>query len=233
MKYVLIGILVFIIAIWYLSQKAKQELKSESDKSRPVQSTPNPPSHSSSQRKKTQSNFEDIYNSNIPYEWYQQNRSFLESMRKKYGNLLDRWANSRNINTSPKIQLKNLSEFVSFMDEELLICKQKGEYYEAWFYQYLTTPDYIEKRRSELQNLAENIEDLQAKFEKRKNELVDLDARIIQALKQNDGILQSEFAKLFDVSVKNDVCEKLYFMEKNGDLQRIKSGKSYILHYLK
>lgn len=232
MEYVIAAIVIFVVVVFYM---AKKENKSDKNTNLPVcnkntHSNNNILTINNASPYPSRNHLLDI---NIPYDWYSRNKSFLEPMRKKYGFLLEQWADSRNIDTSPQTQLNNLSEFVNFMDESLRICKQKGRYFEAWFYQYLADPNYIEKRRSDLQNLTENIEDLQAKFDKRKKELVNLDARIVQALKENDGILQSEFSKLFDASVRNDVRGKLYFMEKSGALQRIKSGKSYILHYNK
>jgi len=82
-----------------------------------------------------------------------------------------------------------------------------------------------------LNELTANFDELQANFIKRNKELANLDDRIIQMLKEHPNALQSDFVKMFDPIVKNDVREKLYYMEKSGELQRTKSGRSYILHY--
>ena len=74
---------------------------------------------------------------------------------------------------------------------------------------------------------------MQSDFEKRSCQLSNLDKIIVKMLIDNPGILQSEFIKMFDPLVQNDVREKLYFMEKAGKLERTKSGRSYILNYKK
>ena len=55
---------------------------------------------------------------------------------------------------------------------------------------------------------------------------------VILLLKENDGILQSDFWKLFD----DEICQAaasdiVYALLKEGKIERTKVGRSYSLHY--
>ena len=143
--------------------------------------------------------------------------------------VLNKWIDSRK--KSPKELYNALKSFVTYLEDVEYLCKSKGECYEFWFREILTTPDYITKRKNELNELSQNLEALQRQYEKKKSELLSLDSRITKALIENDGILQSDFIKKFDPLIENEVREKLYYLSKEGKLQRIKTGRSYTLHY--
>ena len=72
-----------------------------------------------------------------------------------------------------------------------------------------------------------NLDELQQIYEKKQ----DLFPAVVNLLKANDGILQSEFKQLFDEPFQNDVTSILYNLHKEGKLERIKQGKTYILHF--
>jgi hypothetical protein len=167
----------------------------------------------------------------LPFGWIYHNNEFVSRISGEYSHFLNMWLDSRN--KSPKEQYQALKSFVMYLDDAGKLCKSKGECFEFWFYEHLAQKDYIEKRKSELEKLTANFDKLQSDFEKRIGHLSDIDKRIVKMLIGNPGILQSEFIKMFDPLVQNDVREKLYFMEKAGKLERTKSGRSYILNYKK
>lgn len=165
----------------------------------------------------------------LPWGWVTHNNDFTGKIGKEYTYFLNNWLDSRN--KSPKEQYSALKSFILYLEDAEKLCKAKGECFELWFCEYLITKDYIKKRKRELEALTANLDELQSNFIKRNEELSGLDERIIKMLIDNPGILQSEFIKMFDSLIQNDVREKLYFMEKSGKLERTKSGRSYILHY--
>lgn len=165
----------------------------------------------------------------LPWGWHTYAKEFTDKIGGEYSHILNTWLESKS--KSPKEQYFALKSFVLYLEDVAKLCRTKGECFEFWFYNDLASPEYIQKRKSELEELTANFNKLQADFEKRNKEFSGLDERIIKALIANPGILQSDFVKLFDSLVQNDVREKLYFMEKSGELERKKSGKSYILHY--
>lgn len=165
----------------------------------------------------------------LPWGWHTHTKEFTNKINNEYSYFLNMWLESRS--KSPLDQYSALKSFVLYLEDAEKLCKAKGECFEFWFYNVLTSPDYIQKRKSELEELTANLDELQSNFIKRNEELSGLDERIIKMLIDNPGILQSEFIKMFDSLIQNDVREKLYFMEKSGKLERTKSGRSYILHY--
>ena len=165
----------------------------------------------------------------LPWGWHSHNKEFTEKINTEYSHFLNTWLDSKN--KSPKEQYSALKSFVTYLHDVERLCKSKGECYEFWFYQILASKDYIAKRDQELNELIANFDEEQKKFDKRNNELIGIDSKIVKLLKENPNILQTDFVKLFDSVVQPDVKEKLYYMEKSGELERTKLGRSYILNY--
>ena len=165
----------------------------------------------------------------LPWGWVTRNKEFCDKINGEYSYFLNMWLDSRS--KSPMDQYSALKSFVLYLYDVEKLCKSKGECFEFWFYEILTGNGYIEKRKKELDELTANLDELQKNYTKRNDLLPGLDERIINMLIDNPGVLQSDFVKMFDPLVQNDVREKLYFMEKAGKLERTKSGRSYILHY--
>lgn len=165
----------------------------------------------------------------LPWGWILRNSEFTGKIGGEYSYFQQAWIKSRN--KSPKELYSSLKSLIIYLEDAEKLCKAKGECYEFWFYEHLISRDYIEKRKAELKELSENLDNLSLNYEKRVANLVNIDAQIVKKLKENPNILQSNFVKLFDSTIQADVREKLYWMEKEGKLERIKSGRSYILKY--
>ena len=168
-------------------------------------------------------------NGNLPWGWVTRNEAFTGQIGKEYSYFWKMWFDSRD--KEPKQQYEALKSFVLYLEDAEKLCKAKGECFESWFYEILTAPDFLEKRKEELNHLTSNFEEIERNYYKKKSELADLDTRVIRLLETNPGIIQADFVKLFDPIIHNEVREKLYFLEKSGSLQRIKTGRSYTLHY--
>ena len=167
----------------------------------------------------------------LPWGWFTHNKEFVDKMEAEHSYFLHKWIDARN--KSPKELYSALKSFVSYLDDLQKLCKQKGECFVFWFDNIIASPEYIEKRKNELQYLIDNFEKIQHDHDRKTAWLSVLDNEIIKNLQENDGILQSDFIKLFDETVHADVSSKLYHMAKSGEIERIKSGRSYILHYTK
>lgn len=167
----------------------------------------------------------------LPWGWLAENKEFIDRVDSEYSYFLHKWIDAKN--KSPKELYSALKSFILYLDDLQEVCKQKGECFEHWFDRIIASSDYIEKRKTELTELTENLEELQKNYEHKMAWLPILDDEIIKQLQANDGILQADFIKIFDECVQSEVSSKLYYMAKSGDLERIKSGRSYILHYKK
>lgn len=167
----------------------------------------------------------------LPWGWHNHTKEFTNKVNNEYSHFLNLWLESKS--KSPLDQYSALKSFVLYLEDVEKLCKAKGECFEFWFYEILTEKKYVEDRKKELEKLTANFNKLQADHDKKNLLLSTLDNRIIKMLIDNPGILQSQFVKMFDPIVQNDVREKLYLMEKAGKLERTKSGRSYTLHYKK
>lgn len=165
----------------------------------------------------------------LPFGWVYRNRDFVTKVQSEYSYFLNNWIDSRT--KSPKEQYAALKSFVLYLEDAEKLCKSKGECHVLWFNEILTGKGYLEKRKSELDDLIKNFDQIESAYNKRQQEMDGLDKKVIEALKQNDGILQSEFVKLFDPIVKDEVAKILYYWSKEGKIERTKSGRSYILSY--
>lgn len=167
----------------------------------------------------------------LPWGWHYLNRDFTDKIQNEHRYFFDNWYNSRN--KSPLEQLGQLKSFVIHMHEAKELCYSKGECFAYWYDGVIASADYIKGMESDLQELEQNIETLQSQYQKREEGLKDIDKKIINKIKENEGILQTDFVKMFDESVQRDVKEKLYYMDKCGKIQRTKAGRSYLLHIKK
>lgn len=165
----------------------------------------------------------------LPFGWIYRNREFVSKVENEYSYFLNNWIDSRT--KSQKEQYAALKSFVLYLEDAEKLCKSKGECFEVWFYVLIASKEYIEKRKSELDDLTKNFDQIETTYKIKQQEMNELDKKVIDALKKNDGILQSEFVKLFDPIVKNEVASLLYSLDKEGIIQRTKSGRSYILHF--
>ncbi len=168
---------------------------------------------------------------NLPWGWHRLNKDFTEKINGEYTYFLNMWLDSKK--KSPKEQFQALKSFVLHLEDVEKLCKSKGECFEFWYYEILTSPDYLEKRRSELAELETNFEELQELYLRKQQNMTGIEEKIVELLKENDGITQAEFIKLFDASVKSELSKILYYWEKEGKVERIKQGRSYVLHYMK
>ncbi len=161
----------------------------------------------------------------LPFGWLYLNKEFTEQIKREFTVFLHNWIEAKQ--QSPLELYNALNSFVQFLKSAGRLCESKGECFEYWFYSIITSKDYIEKRENELIELSVNRFELQEIYEKKQH----LFPAVIDLLKANDGILQSDFKKLFDEPFQNEVSDILYHLHKEGKLERIKSGRTYILHF--
>lgn len=168
-------------------------------------------------------------NGELPFGWTYKNKDFVKNENSLFSYFLQNWLDSKC--AEPKTKYEALKSFVTYLEDAEKICKSKGECFEFWFYEILTSKDYLQKRKDELADLTANFDEIETNYKKKENELANLDAKIVKMLKDNPNIIQSDFVKMFDDVIQSEVKEKLYYMDKIGVLERIKVGRSYTLNY--
>lgn len=160
----------------------------------------------------------------LPFGWLAHNREFTDKINREFGYFMDNWLNSRN--APPIDHYAALKSFILYMEDVEKVCKAKGECFEFWFNEILISPGYMEKRKEELNHIAANIDNLLETHAKKEN----LKPEIERILKENAGILQSDLKKMFDAELQNEVSEILYSMSQSGEIERIKTGRTYKLY---
>lgn len=165
----------------------------------------------------------------LPFGWIYRNKDFTDKIQNEYLYFCNMLHDSKS--KSPKEQYNALRSYAIYIEDVEKLCKSKGECFEFWFQEILTYKGCIERTRNELEELSSNLDELQANYTKRNLLLSDLDNKIIEILSNSSGILQSDFIKLFDPLIQDDIREKLYILEKAGKLEKTKAGRSYVLHY--
>lgn len=94
-------------------------------------------------------------------------------------------------------------------------------------------PEYVTRYRNRIKYIRENYDELLGKEILHENESENLEYRVLDVLKREGTILQTDVYKHFDSIVKSDIQSILYFMEKDGRITREKSGRTYVINYVK
>jgi hypothetical protein len=173
----------------------------------------------------------------LPFGWVSRNKEFTDKIQSEYSYLLNLWLDNRS--KSPWELYGALKSFIMYLEDVEKLCKSKGECFEFWFYAIIASADYIDKRNEELKYLVENMDSLQKEYEmnswkekEKQKKIIEIKPSVILLLKENDGILQSDFWKLFDDEIcRMAASDIVYTLIKEGKIERTKSGRSYILHY--
>ena len=166
----------------------------------------------------------------LPWGWIYANKDFTDKTQSEYRYFMKNWIESRN--KSPKEQYAALKSFVMYINDLKALCQSKGECFVEWF-KLLADDDYITTRENELKELETNFDKLETEYREKEKLLKTLEADIADKLSKNEGILQSDFVKLFDPIIQNEVKESLYYMSQSEIIKREKHGRSYILSITK
>ena len=164
----------------------------------------------------------------LPYGWFTLNREFTEQIKAEYTYFLNKWLENRN--AAPLRKHETLESFVVYLTDVQKVCYSKSECHAFWFNGNIASPEYIEERTAELNELKTNFAEIEAAYKKHEKELAGLNERVMEKIRQNEGILQADLVKMFDASVKSDISEMIYQWSQEGKIDRIKSGRSYTLH---
>lgn len=98
---------------------------------------------------------ERLENGALPWGWTSRNKEFTDRISGEYSYFLNNWLDSRS--KSIVDQYSALKSFVIYMENAEKLCKSKGECFEFWFHEILTSPGYVEKRRTDLEALTEKL----------------------------------------------------------------------------
>lgn len=166
----------------------------------------------------------------LPWGWHtHHDRKFTDQIESKFNYLRTQWIFSRN-SGSPQEECAALKSLLLYMDDAQRASDRKGECYSFWCSEYLINQEWKNKLQEQLKNLEENMDERIAEYEKRMATIgIISDDLLLSEVQKHDGILQKDFYKLFSGCDKKIISEKLYYMAKEGKIERTKSGNSYVL----
>ena len=172
----------------------------------------------------------------LPWGWVTHNKTFVDKIQNEYSHFLNGWLDSRT--QEPLRYFEALKSFVLYLEDVEHLCESKGECFVFWFNEILTSKGYLDERRKELQHLQSNFRQIEEDYKRKKLEdedrarkVIEMRDDVIQHLKSNDGILQSDFWKLYNEADRGAVQDIVYSLIQQGKVEREKSGRSFILHF--
>lgn len=168
-----------------------------------------------------------LVDGDLPWGWVTAQKSFINRIEKEFDRYWSAWIAARN---TPINEHNTLKALLQYMHNLQLRCDKKGECFGFWCRNYLIgeQKERCEKRLAELEA---NMDTYLHEYEERQKfeafEASLTDEMILDAITQHEGMLQKDLCKLFPYP--KAISSKLYYMEKEGKIERIKSGNSYIL----
>lgn len=165
---------------------------------------------------------------NLPWGWLSANREFCDKIQNEYSYFLNLWIESKN--QEPKKRYEGLKSLVLWLNSAKTLCYSMNECFSKWFSDVIASDEDIARWETDLDELQNNFHEIERVWNIRQRELPKLEENIKFYIQQHDGILQTDFVKMFDEVIHHEVKEKLYYMAKAGTIERIKSGRSYALH---
>lgn len=91
----------------------------------------------------------------LPWGWVTINKEFCDRITGEFSYFLNTWVESRH--KTPMDHYSALKSFVVYLEDVEKLCKSKGECFEFWFREILTSKDYIDSRKKELEELTANL----------------------------------------------------------------------------
>lgn len=166
----------------------------------------------------------------LPFGWVAHNSDFTGKMENEFSHFRNNWVSSQN---DVKKEYATLKSLIQYMKDVQALCDSKGECFSFWCSEYLIGKEFLEKRKTELQYIENNMDELleKEKFDKafKENLLPHLREDLLKIIEDNPGILQTDVYKMFEPEAKDHLSSELYFMAKENLIHREKQGRSYAL----
>ncbi|MBR5583125.1 MAG: hypothetical protein IKW21_01205 [Lachnospiraceae bacterium] len=173
-----------------------------------------------------------LVNGDLPFGWIAHNKAFTDKLEKELS-YFNKQVWKAEDDGNPIARRNALKSLVQYMEDAQKLCDSKGECFSLWCSDILIGNGFKKNIASKLTTLEKNMDQEMERYQAKQKEsefaAALTDDIIIEAIKQNPDILQKDFYDVFDPAYKNVISEKLYFMTKEGKIERIKSGNSYIL----
>ena len=162
--------------------------------------------------------------SGLPSGWLYENRNLTEPAKMIYSYLLEKYLEEQKKGVLSKYAA--LKSFVSYILDLQDSCASKGENFTKWFSLFVCDSTSMDMYTEKLKNMEDNLLELLKKEELIKH----LKADLLEIIKTEPGVVQSDLYKRFDAELKADISNELYWLATDGAITREKSGRSYKLY---
>lgn len=162
-------------------------------------------------------------NGELPIGWRYENRSLIEPMEMIRRYLLEKYIEEKAKGVLAKYAA--FKSYVSYLVDLQKSCADKGECFAKWFNDLVCDPILLDNYKADLKSMEDNIEELL----KKEKVIKKLKEDLLEIIKEEPGVVQSELYKRFDAELKTDISNELYWFSTKGVITREKSGRSYKL----
>lgn len=157
----------------------------------------------------------------LPFGWVYHYSQFVEQQEKK----IDKKWEAVYAATSTQAKLNAFRNYFATVTKVGEECRNTGECHYKWFCENIIGSEWYNNHLKKYEQFKIDAPELI----KREKLLANLESAVMAKLQENNGILQSDFVKMFDPAIKSEVSTFLYDADKAGKIKRTKSGRSYII----
>lgn len=157
----------------------------------------------------------------LPFGWVYHYSQFVEQQEKK----IDKKWEAVYAATSTQAKLNAFRNYFATVTKVGEECRNTGECHYKWFCENIIGSEWYNNHLKKYEQFKIDAPELI----KREKLLANLESVVMAKLQENNGILQSDFVKMFDPAIKSEVSTFLYDADKAGKIKRTKSGRSYII----
>ena len=165
----------------------------------------------------------------LPFGWIAHNKKFVQRVQDEDSRDLE----SVYASNEPTKKCEAMRKYILGLEDKKKRYRKMGACEGKYFEYYICEAASVENLKKEYTRLKANLKAEQKEYERMKHvqEVVfpKLRAELIVLIKDNPGILQTEAYKHFDPDVKNYVSGVLSNMDRDGEVIRKKSGRTYSL----
>jgi hypothetical protein len=162
--------------------------------------------------------------SGLPSGWLYENKNMTEPAKLIYRYLQEKYFEEKDKGVLSKYAA--LKSFVAYIQDLQESCASMDENFTQWFSVFVCDKASVDMYTEKLKDMEDNLFDLLKKEEVIKQLKTDL----LEIIKSEPGVVQSDLYKRFDEELKPDISNELYWFSRDGVIEREKSGRSYKLY---
>lgn len=168
----------------------------------------------------------------LPWGWAYRNKEFTDAAQAEVMFFYDEYYKHRY--GEPRKKYAALKSLLLYIDDAKKIYAKKGECFLFWFVNLWAKDEEVQQLTEELRYIEEHFDELEEEYKKDQyiqNVLIpDLTKKVLELVKNNPGILQTEAYTYFEPEVKDYVQGVFRNLSNEGKIKREKHGRTFKLY---